>query len=143
VRMRFAYLFVLMQACSCSPGTGLFAQTSLDIASGPRDVLYEQSQFSRFPQPCVAGPCFAPESTADSTDTPASRALAVRLPPDEAPKAATDPYIESNPPDGQAREGTHFRWGPAFGEALLFTGIMHTFNITTEAGTRDTLNGPG
>ena len=37
--------------------------------------------------------------------------------------------------------GTRFRWKPALGESLLFTGIMHTFNLTTEAGTRDALNG--
>jgi len=36
---------------------------------------------------------------------------------------------------------TKVRWKPAFQEALLYTGIMHTFNLWTEAGTRDTLNG--
>ena len=35
-----------------------------------------------------------------------------------------------------------FRWRFANQESLLFTGIMHTFNLATEAGTRDTLNGP-
>jgi hypothetical protein len=33
------------------------------------------------------------------------------------------------------------RWESALLESLLFTGIMHSFNVTTEAGTRDTLNG--
>jgi hypothetical protein len=33
------------------------------------------------------------------------------------------------------------RWLPAVQESLLYTGVMHTFNIWTEAGTRDTLNG--
>jgi hypothetical protein len=33
------------------------------------------------------------------------------------------------------------RWTQAIGESLLFTGTMHTFNIWTEPGTRDTLNG--
>lgn len=37
---------------------------------------------------------------------------------------------------------TKVRWRPATQEALLFTGIMHTFNLATEAGTRDALNGP-
>jgi hypothetical protein len=36
---------------------------------------------------------------------------------------------------------TKFRWGVATGQSLLFTGIMHGFNLTTEAGTRDALNG--
>jgi len=34
-----------------------------------------------------------------------------------------------------------FNWRSANRESLLFTGIMHGFNITTEAGTRDALNG--
>jgi len=34
-----------------------------------------------------------------------------------------------------------FKWAAATGESLLFTGIMHTYNLGTEAGTRDTLNG--
>lgn len=33
------------------------------------------------------------------------------------------------------------RWRIANQESFLFTGIMHTFNLGTEAGTRDTLNG--
>ncbi len=33
------------------------------------------------------------------------------------------------------------KWRTANQESLLFTGIMHTFNLGTEAGTRDTLNG--
>ena len=33
------------------------------------------------------------------------------------------------------------RWSQAIGESLLFTGVMHTFNLWTEPGTRDTLNG--
>jgi len=36
---------------------------------------------------------------------------------------------------------TNFNWWAATRESWLFTGIMHTFNIATEAGTRDALNG--
>src|SRR5277367_877435 len=39
------------------------------------------------------------------------------------------------PPD------TNVKWRAAIQESLLYTGIMHTFNIWTEPGTRDTLNG--
>ena len=35
----------------------------------------------------------------------------------------------------------HIRWVPAIMQSLLYTGVMHTFDVTTEAGTRDTLNG--
>ena len=33
------------------------------------------------------------------------------------------------------------RWLPAISESLFATGVMHTFNVWTEAGTRDALNG--
>ena len=35
-----------------------------------------------------------------------------------------------------------FRWRLAIQQSLLFTGIMHGFNLASEAGTRDALNGP-
>ena len=35
-----------------------------------------------------------------------------------------------------------FHWRVAIQESLLFTGVMHGFNLLTEAGTRDALNGP-
>ncbi|HTS10373.1 MAG TPA: hypothetical protein VMP68_32715 [Candidatus Eisenbacteria bacterium] len=45
----------------------------------------------------------------------------------------------------QIKEGAppekNVKWRVANQESLLFTGIMHTFNVWTEAGTRDTLNG--
>jgi len=40
-----------------------------------------------------------------------------------------------------SRSNKHIRWAPAILESLLYTGVMHTFDLTTEAGTRDTLNG--
>jgi hypothetical protein len=139
MRMRFGSLLVLTLACA-SP-RHLLAQASLDLGSGPRDVLYTQSQFFHVLNQGWLIPVSPSEALLDSTDTPAARSAA-RLPSGEPPKAATDPYIKSNQQYRQAREGAHFRWGPALGEALLFTGIMHTFNLTTEAGTRDALNGP-
>ena len=47
----------------------------------------------------------------------------------------------TNPHDRPAG-GTKFHFWPSFGESLLYTGIMHTFNLATEPGTRDALNGP-
>jgi hypothetical protein len=44
------------------------------------------------------------------------------------------PAIESAP-------DTNVNWRPAIQESLLYTRIMRTFNIWTEPGTRDTLNG--
>ena len=45
-------------------------------------------------------------------------------------------HVEPPHPDNR------IRWKPATQQALLSTGIMHTFNLWTEAGTRDALNGP-
>jgi len=42
---------------------------------------------------------------------------------------------------GTPENNAHLRWAAANRESLLFTGIMHGFNLATEAGTRDALNG--
>jgi len=44
-------------------------------------------------------------------------------------------------PASESRADTGFRWRFAIPESLLYTGIMHVYDIWTEAGTRDTLNG--
>jgi len=44
-------------------------------------------------------------------------------------------------PRDRPASGTKFHFWPSFGESLLYTGIMHTFNLATEPGTRDALNG--
>jgi len=40
-----------------------------------------------------------------------------------------------------ARTHGRVQWKQAILQSVYYTGIMHTFNVTTEAGTRDTLNG--
>jgi len=47
----------------------------------------------------------------------------------------------TNPRDRPASD-TKFHFWPSLAESLLYTGIMHTFNLATEPGTRDALNGP-
>jgi hypothetical protein len=49
-----------------------------------------------------------------------------------------EPFIQTR---HEAPVDENVKWRVANQESLLFTGIMHTFNIWTEAGTRDTLNG--
>lgn len=49
--------------------------------------------------------------------------------------------IEPTPRNNDTEPNGRFRWAPAIGESLLYTGIMHTFDIATQAGTRDALNG--
>src|SRR6516162_2878366 len=49
--------------------------------------------------------------------------------------------MSSMTPFESSRPSKNVFWKQAFMESLLYTGIMHGFNVTTEAGTRDTLNG--
>jgi hypothetical protein len=44
-------------------------------------------------------------------------------------------------PGPESTSDTKFRWRFATSESLLFTGIMHAYNLGTQAGTRDALNG--
>jgi hypothetical protein len=45
-------------------------------------------------------------------------------------------------PTKEPPSDTRFKWRPATRESLLYTGIMHGFNLSTEAGTRDAMTGP-
>jgi len=58
--------------------------------------------------------------------------------------AKSDAAVIATPvvqPAKPTKKQTRVHWKPAIGQALLSTGIMHSFNLGTEAGTRDTLNG--
>lgn len=130
-------MFLSTLACVFLNVRGLVAQQVqvVNISSGPQDVLYAQSELLQ----SIDQAWFTPLSSADSPfDSPTFLALPT-LPP--ANTSANDSSIRPNPKDRQKEEGTRFRWGPALGESLLFTGIMHSFNLATEAGTRDALNG--
>jgi hypothetical protein len=106
----------------------LRAQAPADILSGPMDVLYSQSATLSSLDP-LGG---LPSETATISPLPASD-----QPSSPETNRTVDPLIQDHTaPDHD------FRFFPAFGESWLFTGIMHAFNITTEAGTRDALNGP-
>jgi hypothetical protein len=62
------------------------------------------------------------------------------IPDDFANAAKSHPALYMQPEVPSA--DTKFHWRFATRESLLFTGVMHAFNLTTEAGTRDALNGP-
>ncbi|HXY09774.1 MAG TPA: hypothetical protein VEI52_18165 [Terriglobales bacterium] len=49
--------------------------------------------------------------------------------------------VELVQPQTETSKDLNVKFRVANQEALLFTGIQHAFNITTEAGTRDALNG--
>lgn len=126
----------------CFLGLPLRAQSKLNLTSGRRDVLYAQSDFHFTLDAAWSAPlpASATSSSADFADMPDLK-LPVDMPPKDRPPRAMDSYIAVNPQDASVPKGTRFRWWPAFKESLLYTGIMHTFDVTTEAGTRDALNG--
>jgi hypothetical protein len=59
---------------------------------------------------------------------------------DKQPENSSEAIVRSDSNYESSLENKHFRGGPALGQSLLFTSIMQA-NITTEAGSRDTLNG--
>ncbi len=132
---------LLLLVCTFLLASNLAAQQVVDLASGPQDVLYAQSRLLE----SIDQAWFAPLAPypAFPFDTPYLVPLPPAAPNDKQPKDSTTSDIRVNPQDQKSnREGTHFRWMPALGESLLYTGIMHTFDLTTEAGTRDALYGP-
>ena len=63
-------------------------------------------------------------------------------PTDSSPTSSPKNSITSTSAhDREKRSFSRFRWVPAVGESLLYTGIMHSFDLATQAGTRDSLNG--
>jgi hypothetical protein len=117
----------------------------VDIASGPRDILYAQSQLLHSLDQAWFVPLSPSASGASSVDSPSKYPLPYSYPTDKQPKDSSNTDIRLNPQDqkSQKNNADRFRWGPALGESVLYTGIMHAFDLITEAGTRDALfNGP-
>ena len=64
----------------------------------------------------------------------------IRVPDSTGDRTSYTP--ETLHPAAERPADTKFRWRISFQESLLFTGVMHAYNLGTEAGTRDALNGP-
>ena len=98
--------------------------------------------------------CLAQSAPSLLPDTPSSSSRWNKTADTETPERATDSGDSAPKGDGQGTTAlalkpvepqhpdTKIHWSAANGESLLATGIYHTFNIWTEAGTRDALNGP-
>jgi hypothetical protein len=136
-------IFALLLGCFFSPGAVLFAQQAPDLFSGGLDVLYAQPQLLH----SIDQAWFAPLSSSASSaafDVPLNtNPLPPALATDKPSKDSTssDMSINSQDTSSSKKNSGHFRWGPAIGESLLYTGIMHTFDLAFQAGTRDSLNG--
>ena len=93
-------------------------------------------------------PSFAEEYATISIDS--SAFLEARVDADDGTDRSSGSSSNSTPqlsfvanqPAVKSLTDTRFDWRVATRESLLFTGIMHTFNLATEPGTRDALNGP-
>ena len=83
--------------------------------------------------------CLAPCATGQSSDTIAAddAASIAKFSSLDQLRTLDHPLIK---PSDQRIEG--FNWRKASRQALLYTGVMHAFRFSTEAGTRDSLNGP-
>lgn len=135
-----------------SSGTPVAAQTPVATENAPLDVLYVQSRVLAYPDedwpyPHPTEPLFItdvggislPAETARSLRELRLREMDSEL-PDKRPSESSS--ANSNLKNVRDDSENKIHWWPAIGESLLYTGIMHVFDITTEAGTRDTLNGP-
>lgn len=127
-------LFVVVVPISYSvPGA---AQLLVDSAAGFNDIPTAQSSHrsaiddSRIYS--LSASSLADLDTLDPSDD---------IPDDFANGAKWYPALYMQPEVPVPRD-TKFGWRVATRESFLFTGIMHAFNLTTEAGTRDALNGP-
>jgi hypothetical protein len=143
VKVTLKYILAAVLACFLSPQALLFAQQEPDIFSGGRDVLYAQSYLLH----SIDQAWYAPLSS-DNPDAPfgpdslTSRSFVVHR-NDKPPGALESSNVVLNPDlqENKKKNKNAFRWKAALGESLLYTGIMHSFDIVTEPGTRDTLNG--
>ncbi len=134
---------ILAHCAWCVPAG---AQGTLNLQSGPRDVLYAQSDWvkSAFDEESISTSLPAPlPPIGPPAGMPANpwaidkTAAAVRNDPFGIDK---DPATSIQPVQPKTAD-TKVHWAPAIMESLLYTGIMHTFDLASEPGTRDTLNG--
>lgn len=110
-----------------------------NIWSGQRDVLYAQSEFFRVSDPSSFGGFWTSHPAA--TDPAREELVFSSENGDKSPEGSSGITVRSQPNDQTLLERKRFRWIPAIGESLLYTGIMHTFDLASQAGTRDSLNG--
>jgi hypothetical protein len=133
--------FTLAIAWLCLPGPLLCAQESVDLDAMPLDVLYRQAELLRLINPDWTVPLLPFNTLGPPFDSPGTNPRSRTFPNDLPPRPADFAEIRVNPRERKSRSEGRFRWRPALGESLLYTGIMHTFDLASQPGTRDTLNG--
>jgi hypothetical protein len=114
------------------------AQVPVALRSGPPDVLYRESEILGALDADWAAPLRSRNLPSPRPVELAATAPASKNPDNNALPSSGNP---TNPQDSLSTSSKRFHWIPAIGESLLYTGIMHTFDLWSEAGTRDALNG--
>src|SRR5208283_7582 len=135
-RANASCVFVLLFCFLCVGIAG--AQVPASLRSGPADVLYRQSELLSALDSDWSLPLNANVPRRNLYVDLAATYPAPNNPNSSGPSASGN---TTNPQDFPSKRSRRFRWAPALGESLLYTGIMHTFDLWTEAGTRDALNG--
>ena len=145
MRLRLKWPFVLLLACFCKPGMVLHAQESPDILFGPPDILYLDARSHLLLAIDQARLASLLPSAPDAhfPASPSTNPFPVAFPLARPSKSSTNSDSRIIPKDSKSPSASsmRFRWGAAIGESLFYTGIMHTFDLTLQAGTRDSLNG--
>jgi len=108
-----------------------FAQLAFDFPGHPQE---RQATGFNFEDACEAASAYSIPPLRPTIDTD----FLIDGIPDSS--SINDPALMIQSAARSSTE-TSFNWGFAARESLLFTGIMHAFNISTEPGTRDALNG--
>jgi hypothetical protein len=148
VKFSLRLLPVLLLISLWLPGEVAWAQDSPDAAMdlpdkslGTTGFFGDANSFAPLTNPF---PPLAPYAPAGSVPPLISAPIA-KFPLNESPKsgpAGNNADSSITPGSSKDRDrDLRFRWWPALGESLLYTGIMHTFDIASQAGTRDALNG--
>jgi len=131
------------QAESPAYSLDLVSQQAPDIFSGSPDVLYAQSQLLRSIDEFWFAPLSPSIPDASLAASFPTNPFPVSFPEHYSAAESSSSDIRINPQETKTRKEAsgHFLWLPAIGESLLYTGIMHSFDLATQAGTRDSLNG--
>jgi hypothetical protein len=143
MRLFLRCIFLLVLSCNHVCGIPLFAQGLPGLASGPRDAPSAQSKFLRSIDQEWFLPSAAGLPTEPLSDAPIATSRPKSDPLDKSGKESSNwsMIIRTQDSKTRAESDNKFRWLPAIAESLLYTGIMHTFDIALQPGTRDALNG--
>lgn len=133
--LRVMAVFLLPLGLICVSGAQ--AQTPAAQNLNPYDIFFRQSELMHSLDDAWFRPS-APNVSRQPLDLDFPTPIPAHKPPDHPSPGLPE---EQRPPK-DLPSSDHFRWITAAYEALLFTGLMHAYNLGTEVGTRDTLNGP-